>query len=442
MSVINKNIILGVTGGIAAYKSADLCRQLKKAGANVRVVMTRGACEFVQPLTFQALSGEMVSTELLDESAEAGMGHIELAKWADLILIAPASANTIARLAHGLADDLLSTLVLATQAELAVVPAMNQVMWANSVTQRNVETLVKLYGARLQLIGPDSGEQACGDVGAGRMTEPQDILRAIVKADLHLEGHRVVITAGPTREAIDPVRYITNHSSGKMGFALADAFRLAGADVCVIAGPVSLSLHPQIQRIDVESAHQMYDAAMEQAALGFDIFVGSAAVADYAPVQQSSSKLKKNDQNLVIELQENPDIIASVAQGDNASRLIVGFAAETNDVEAYAQGKLERKALDLVIANDVSNQSIGFNSDHNCVTLVRKTGLETLPVDTKVALAQILVERMYSQLKEKDPNNETSLTSKNPKRKNRNADSFAGIRNERIRWRRLASVSG
>ena len=401
MSVINKNIILGVTGGIAAYKSADLCRQLKKAGANVRVVMTRGACEFVQPLTFQALSGEMVSTELLDESAEAGMGHIELAKWADQILIAPTSANTLARLANGLADDLLSTLVLATHAELAIVPAMNQAMWANPVTQRNMISLSQLYGARLQVIGPDAGEQACGDVGPGRMTEPQDIMQALSTAPSDLSGQRVVITAGPTREAIDPVRYITNHSSGKMGFALAEAFRLAGADVCVIAGPVMLSLHPGIQRIDVESAHQMYEAAMEQKESGFDVFVGSAAVADYAPVQQSDKKLKKNDQKLVLELQENPDIIASVAKGDNSSRLIVGFAAETNDVEAYAQGKLERKSLDLVIANDVSNQSIGFNSDHNCVTLVRKTGLESLPADTKVALAGVLVEKIYSQLKEK-----------------------------------------
>ena len=401
MSVINKNIILGVTGGIAAYKSADLCRLLKKAGANVRVVMTRGACEFVQPLTFQALSGEEVSTELLDESAEAGMGHIELAKWADLILIAPASANTLARLSHGLADDLLSTLVLASKAELVLAPAMNQAMWANPVTQNNMLCLSKLYGARLLVVGPDAGEQACGDVGPGRMSEPRDILEALAPTNQKLSGLRVVITAGPTREAIDPVRYITNHSSGKMGFALAEAFRCAGADVCVIAGPVSLTLHSEIQRIDVESARQMYEAAMQQKESGFDIFVGSAAVADYAPVLQSNKKLKKNDQNLVIELQENPDIIASIAKADNSSRLIVGFAAETNDVVSYAKGKLDRKSLDLVIANDVSDQSIGFNSEHNCVTLVRKNGLEPLPADTKVALAKVLVERMHSQLKEK-----------------------------------------
>lgn len=401
MSVINKNIILGVTGGIAAYKSADLCRQLKKAGANVRVVMTRGACEFVRPLTFQALSGEPVSTELLDETAEAGMGHIELAKWADLILIAPASANTLARLASGAADDLLSTLVLATTAQLALVPAMNQAMWANPVTQRNVESLRGSYAERLSIIGPDAGEQACGDVGPGRMSEPQDIVDAITATGLAFSGIRVVITAGPTREAIDPVRYISNHSSGKMGFALADAFRAAGADVCVIAGPVSLSVHPDVERIDVESAQEMYDAAIKQKAKGFDIFIGAAAVADYAPVQAATRKMKKNDQNLVIELQENPDIIASIAKGDNSTSLIVGFAAETNDVVSYAQGKLERKALDLVIANDVSDQSIGFNSDHNRVALVSRSGVEPLPGDTKIALAKVLADRIYKQLKDK-----------------------------------------
>ena len=401
MSVINKNIILGVTGGIAAYKSADLCRQLKKAGANVRVVMTRGACEFVRPLTFQALSGEPVSTELLDETAEAGMGHIELAKWADLILIAPASANTIARLASGAADDLLSTLVLATTAQLALAPAMNQAMWANPITQRNIDSLRESYGERLSIIGPDAGEQACGDVGPGRMTEPLDIVEAISVSESAFSGIRVVVTAGPTREAIDPVRYISNHSSGKMGFAIAEAFRSAGADVCVIAGPVSLSLHSDVERIDVESAQEMYDAAMKQKTQGFDIFIGAAAVADYAPVQAAPKKMKKNDQNLVIELHENPDIIASIAKGDNSSSLIVGFAAETNDVVSYAQGKLERKALDLVVANDVSDQSIGFNSDHNRVALVSRAGVEELPGDTKIALAKVLADRIYKQLKEK-----------------------------------------
>lgn len=401
MSLINKNIILGVTGGIAAYKSADLCRQLKKVGANVRVVMTQGACEFVRPLTFQALSGEPVSTELLDESAEAGMGHIELAKWADLILIAPASANTIARLAHGLADDLLSTLVLATSASLTVAPAMNQAMWANPVTQRNIESLSALYQDRIQFIGPDAGEQACGDVGPGRMSEPMDILASLTESSSDLSGIKVVITAGPTRESIDPVRYITNHSSGKMGFAMAEAFRSAGAQVCLIAGPVALATHPDIQRIDIESAQQMYEAALEQKRLGFDIFIGAAAVADYAPVKQAERKLKKNDRNLIIELQENPDIIASVADGDNSSRLIVGFAAETNDVVTYAKGKLKKKALDLVIANDVSDRSIGFNSENNRVTLVRSSGNEELPLDTKVALAKTLVERIYTQLKDK-----------------------------------------
>ncbi len=403
MSVINKNIILGVTGGIAAYKSADLCRQLKKAGANVRVVMTHGACEFVRPLTFQALSGEPVSTELLDETAEAGMGHIELAKWADLILIAPASANTIARLASGLADDLLSTLVLATSAQLVLAPAMNQAMWANPLTQRNLQSLRACYAERLNIIGPDAGEQACGDVGPGRMSEPMDIVDALSSGS-DFSDIRVVITAGPTREAIDPVRYISNHSSGKMGFALAEAFRSAGADVCLIAGPVSLAVHPDVERIDVESALQMYDAAIQQKKAGFDIFIGAAAVADYAPVQAATKKMKKNDRNLVIELHENPDIIASIAKGDHSSSLVVGFAAETNDVVSYAQGKLERKALDLVIANDVSDQTIGFNSDHNRVALVSRAGVEELPGDTKIALAKVLADRIYKQLKEKRKN--------------------------------------
>lgn len=412
MSLNERNIILGVTGGIAAYKSADLCRQLIKVGANVRAVMTSGACEFVTPLTFQALSGNPVSTKLLDEQAEAGMGHIELAKWADMVLIAPASANTIARMSAGAADDLLMTLVLATEAELVIAPAMNKVMWSNPVTQRNIQAITTLYGQRLRVIGPAAGEQACGDVGLGRMAEPVDIVETLATSDAQLssERFRVVITAGPTREAVDPVRYITNHSSGKMGFAIAEAFRELGADVCIIAGPVSLVAHQDIQRVDVQSAQDMYDAALNEQSKGFDIFVGAAAVADYRPVNTAAQKMKKNDQNLVIELQENPDIIAAIANGDNAQRYIVGFAAETNDVVHYAESKLRRKGLDLVIANDVSDTAIGFNSDDNQVTLVDQQGCEALPKATKKKLSKELAQRIYNKFDQKRQNNETSST--------------------------------
>jgi len=407
MSCNQQNIILGVTGGIAAYKSAELCRLLKKSGADVRVVMTQGACEFIQPLTFQALSGEPVSTRLLDEDAEAGMGHIELAKWADKIIIAPASANTIARVTHGLADDLLSTLVLATEAQLILAPAMNQAMWANPVTQENIRRLTRLYGSRLQLVGPASGEQACGDVGFGRMSEPEEILEAALKPNVTavktISPCRVVITAGPTREAIDPVRYVSNHSSGKMGFALAEAFRQMGARVTLIAGPVSIDCHPEICRVNVESAEQMYQATIEADKAGFDIFVGAAAVADYAPVAPATNKLKKkgDQKDMVIQMKENPDIIASIASKNKPGRTVVGFAAETNDVLAYARGKLERKGLDLVIANDVSEEGIGFNSDSNQVTLVSASGDEALPKDSKAELAKQLAVKIYSKYQQK-----------------------------------------
>ncbi|KZX75270.1 phosphopantothenoylcysteine decarboxylase, partial [Oleiphilus sp. HI0009] len=271
---------------------------------------------FVQPLTFQALSGEPVSTALLDEDAEAGMGHIELAKWADLILIAPASANCIARIANGFADDLLTTLVLATEAQIAIAPAMNQVMWANPITQKNLQNLIESYEQRLQIVGPASGEQACGDVGFGRMMEPSDIVAAISQESTPREcKYRVVITAGPTREAIDPVRYISNHSSGKMGYALAEAFHAVGADVCLISGPVNLSCSSGIERIDVTSAEQMYEQAMRQARTGLDVFIGSAAVADYRPIDVSEQKMKKTGfgDNIQIELTQNPDIIANVS---------------------------------------------------------------------------------------------------------------------------------
>lgn len=401
MSLNNQNILLGVTGGIAAYKSADLCRQLKKLGANVRVVMTAGACEFVRPLTFQALSGEPVSTTLLDEQAEAGMGHIELAKWADCILIAPASANTIARLAHGFSDDLLSTLVLATEAPIILAPAMNQVMWSNAATQSNLERFKSLY-ASSTVLGPCAGEQACGDVGLGRMMEPVDIVKALsVSENGASKGLRVVITAGPTREALDPVRYLTNHSSGKMGYALAESFKAQGADVTLISGPVTLSASAEIKRIDVESAEQMYTASINQLDHGADIFIGAAAVADYKPVEQAANKIKKSGAELTLSLTQNPDIIAAVSNKVGSDCLVVGFAAETNDVLSYAQGKLRKKGLDLIIANDVSDQSIGFNSDENAVSVVSAHGIESLPKQTKQKLSDTLVQIILNEIKKK-----------------------------------------
>lgn len=366
-------ILLGISGGIAAYKSAELTRLLIKAGAEVRVVMTEGAQAFITPLTFQALSGKPVHTQLLDPEAEAGMGHIELAKWADKIVIAPASADLMARLAAGMADDLLTTLCLATEAEVLLAPAMNQAMWRHPATQRNARQLTD-YGYRL--LGPDQGAQACGDVGPGRMLEPEMLSRLILPAETdtvpagHLAGKTVTITAGPTREAVDPVRYISNHSSGKMGFALAEAALNAGAKVNLIAGPVQIQAPDGVNLIPVQSAQQMLEASLsviEQS----DIFIAAAAVADYRPAAAADQKMKKQpgQQDLVLHLVQNPDIVATIAKHEQRP-FTVGFAAETQDVEAYAADKLVRKNLDMIIANDVSRTDIGFNSDQNAVTLL------------------------------------------------------------------------
>jgi phosphopantothenoylcysteine decarboxylase/phosphopantothenate--cysteine ligase len=402
MSLKNRKVLLGITGGIAAYKSAELCRLLVKAGASVRVAMTHSACEFIRPLTFQALSGNPVATQLLDEEAESGMGHIELAKWADIILVAPASANFIAKLRSGLADDILSTLVLASHAKLVIAPAMNQAMWHNPVTQDNLAKLSSLYGARFQTLEPESGEQACGDVGAGRLMEPAQIINCLESTHERVaEGLSVVLTAGPTREAIDPVRYLTNHSSGKMGFALAEAFRLQGANVTLITGPVSLSCHSEITRIDVESAEQMHKAAVAAIALSCDIFVGAAAVADYAPAQIENSKMKKTGGDLSIELKQNPDIIADVAGRLHTKGVVVGFAAETDDVINYARDKLSRKKLDMIIANDVSNKEIGFNSDTNAVTVITASNQEFLDQREKTILAESLANRIIKIFQDK-----------------------------------------
>ncbi len=390
----NKHILLGVTGGIAAYKAAELIRRLQDHGAEVRVVMTPAAQEFITPLTLQALSGNPVHTNLLDPAAEAAMGHIELARWADLVLVAPASANFMARLASGRADDLLTTLCLATDAPIAIAPAMNQAMWRDTNTQQNIAAL---KSKPVAIFGPADGSQACGDIGPGRMLEAEQLaeLAAQQFESQALDGVKVVITAGPTREAIDPVRYISNHSSGKMGFALAEAAVQAGASVILITGPVALTTPERVERIEVENALEMHAAVMD-AIKTCQIFIGAAAVADYRPVEAAAKKIKKSSDNMTIELIPNPDIIADVAACEDKP-LTVGFAAETDNLAEYARAKLEKKKLDLIIANDVSNPSIGFNSDENAVTIYWAAGEKTIPQSTKAKLARQLIEEISNR---------------------------------------------
>ena len=391
----NRHIVLGITGGIAAYKAAELVRRLKERGALVHVVMTDAAREFITPLTLQALSGNPVHSSLLDPEAEAAMGHIELARWADLLLVAPASADFIAKLAHGQADDLLSTLWLACQSKKAIAPAMNQAMWADPATAANMDTL---RARGIAIFGPGAGEQACGDVGLGRMLEPgelADLSESQFESRL-LDGKRVLITAGPTREAIDPVRYISNHSSGKMGYALARAAADAGASVTLISGPVTLATPAGVERVDVESAQAMYDAVLARSAQS-DLFIGCAAVADYRPATAVEQKIKKQADEMTLTLVRNPDIISAVAA--RADRpFTVGFAAETQNVLSYARDKLERKGLDAIIANDVSVAGVAFNSDQNEVTLVTAAGEEALPRMGKQQLADALIAHLAQQL--------------------------------------------
>ena len=394
--LFNRNIIVGVSGGIAAYKSAELVRELRKLGARVKVVMTRGATEFITPLTLQALSGEPVHIDLLNEAAEAGMGHIELARWADALLIAPATADLLARLAAGRADDLLCTIALATPAPIMVAPAMNQHMWSNPSTAANIATLMK---RAVTVIGPAAGEQACGDVGPGRLVEPEHIVAQLAESfsAQSLAGRRVVITAGPTQEALDPVRYLSNHSSGKMGFALARAAAEAGALVTLITGPVVLSTPMNVERIDVVSADDMLEAAQLHGA-GCDIFVGAAAVADYRPATVSGQKIKKSEDRIVFDLMKNPDVIATMAVMEQRPTLVIGFAAETEKMLEHARGKLLKKNLDFVIANDVSRSDIGFNSDLNCVSVIDHTSCTELPLANKSVLAKRLFDMLASRL--------------------------------------------
>ena len=382
---VYKRVLLGVTGGIAVYKSPDLVRRLQDAGSEVRVAMTPGAQAFITPLTFQAVSGNPVHTQLLDEEAEAGMGHIQLARWADLVLIAPASADFIAKLAHGLAGDLLSTLCLATEAPIALAPAMNQAMWSNPAVRDNV-AILKARGH--QFIGPDSGGQACGDVGYGRMSEPAAICAAIKGPGL-LKGLKVLVTAGPTREAIDPVRYIGNRSSGKMGYAVATAASNQGADVFLVSGPVNLNPPQGVEVFHAESAKDMHKTVMENLN-GVDIFISTAAVADYGPIQAAPEKIKKRNDKLNLELTKNPDILAEVAALDSGP-FTVGFAAETEKLRQHALEKLMKKKLDMIAANWVGVPGSGFDSDSNeLLVLTENDSLEIQKCSKSTAAAHLI----------------------------------------------------
>lgn len=397
MQLNNQNILLGITGGIAAYKTPDLVRKLTALGANVRVVMTASAKEFVSPLALQAVSGNPVADDLLDRDAEAAMGHIEFARWADKLLIAPASANFMAKLAHGLADDLLSTLCLATPAAIYIAPAMNQQMWNAPATQAN---LTLLQSRNVQVFGPAQGEQACGDVGPGRMLEPQELANMLAQTNVQrlLDGKRIVITAGPTRENIDPVRYITNHSSGKMGYALANAAHALGANVTLISGPVNLPKPANLELVDVLSAQQMHEAVMASIS-GCDIFIGCAAVADYKPTQKTDQKIKKNDKELTLTFTKNPDILSDVAHLSNPP-FTVGFAAETQKVSEYAKDKLRRKKLNMIAANDVSVPGLGFNSEQNALHVFWPEGEKNLGLADKTELAMqlmLLITQQYNK---------------------------------------------
>ena len=398
--LIGKRIVLGVTGGISAYKAAFLVRLLRKNGANVRVVMTQSATKFVTPLTFQALSAKPVHTELLDLNTETAMGHIELAKWADLILIAPASANFIARYANGFAEDLLSTLCLATDSPVIIAPAMNQQMWRNQATQENLE---RINARGITVVGPTAGVQACGDDGPGRMLEPEEIV--VHTANMFqtniLTGSRLLVTAGPTREAIDPVRFLSNRSSGRMGYAVATAAAEAGADVTLISGPVDLAAIGIEKVIHVTSAEEMQESVMQRIN-NIDIFISAAAVADYRVQKISEQKIKKSDDTYELIMQKNPDILAEVSALYDAP-FTVGFAAETENLELNAQTKLHLKNLDMIAANQV-DKKLGIDCDENALTIFWKTGCEKLPLAPKNKLARSLIKLIALQYNEKNSN--------------------------------------
>ncbi|MBD8108290.1 bifunctional phosphopantothenoylcysteine decarboxylase/phosphopantothenate--cysteine ligase CoaBC [Erwinia persicina] len=401
MGLTGKRIVLGVSGGIAAYKTPELVRRLRDRGADVRVVMTDAAKAFITPLSLQAVSGYPVSDDLLDPAAEAAMGHIELGKWADLIILAPATADLIARVAAGMANDLLTTVCLATPAPVAIVPAMNQQMYRALPTQHNINLLAQ----RGMLIwGPDSGSQACGDIGPGRMLDPLAIVDLAVgwAAPINdLQHLNIMITAGPTREALDPVRFISNHSSGKMGFSLAAAAAKRGAKVTLIAGPVGLTTPSGVDRIDVITALEMEQAVMAQAR-NQHIFIGCAAVADYRAAAVAEEKIKKQGDEITLRMIKNPDIVAGVAAMQQGRPYVVGFAAETQNVEEYAQEKRTRKNLDVICANDVSKTGQGFNSDTNALHLFWQKGDKVLPLCDKSLLGQQLLDEIVSLYDEKN----------------------------------------
>lgn len=405
MGLARKKVLLGVSGGIAAYKTPELVRRLRDRGADVRVMMTHAAKAFITPLSLQAVSGYPVMDDLLDPAAEAAMGHIELAKWADLILLAPASADLIARMTAGMANDLVTTAVLATASPVAIVPAMNQQMYRAAVTQANLATL---QSRGVLIWGPDSGSQACGDVGPGRMLDPLAIVDYAVQWASpvnDLQHLNIMITAGPTREAIDPVRYISNHSSGKMGFAIATAAASRGANVTLVCGPVTLPTPTGVKRVDVTSALDMQAAVMGEINKQH-IFIASAAVADYRAANIADEKIKKqdddNDDNVTLQLIKNPDIVAGVAALPQGRPFVVGFAAETQNVEEYARKKRARKKLDLICANDVSKAGQGFNSDTNALHLFWQEGEKTLPLSDKSLLGQLLIDEIVSRYDEKN----------------------------------------
>ena len=396
----NRRIVLGVAGGIAAYKAADLVRRLRDRDFEVRVVMTAAAREFVAPLTFQAVSSNPVHCDLLDEQAEAGMGHIELARWADLVLVAPATANVIARLAHGFADDLLTTLCLATEAPVVLAPAMNRQMWQAGATRANV---LALLDRGVEMLGPAEGGQACGEIGPGRMLEPTEVAGRIAARFRGgaLDGVGVLVTAGPTREALDPVRFLTNHSSGKMGYAVAGAAVEAGARVSLVSGPTALPAPPGVERIDVTSAGEMYAEVMARAA-GRDVFIAAAAVADYRPAHRAERKIRKGDGPAAIELVRTPDILAAVAAMDGGP-FTVGFAAETESVHAHARDKLERKGLDMIAANRVGLPDRGFASERNALSVLWPGGGRELDLAPKAELARRLIDLVAERYRAERP---------------------------------------
>jgi len=395
-----QNIILGVTGGIAAYKAPELVRRLRERGATVQVVMTDSARQFVTETSLQAVSGQPVRQNLWDKEAEAAMGHIELARWADLVLIAPATAEFMARLAAGAAPDLLTTLCLATKAPIVLAPAMNHVMWANPAVQAN-RALLEDRGVRL--LGPEDGDQACGETGVGRMMQADDIATAIQPvASGSLQGKTVMVTAGPTREAIDPVRYITNRSSGKMAYAMACAARDAGAKVILVTGPVSLDGPSGVEAVNVETAEQMFAATHEHIE-GVDIFIAAAAVSDYRPQARQENKIKKTKSTMQIELVRSPDILASVAKLVDGP-FTVGFAAETEQLREYALGKLQNKSLDMIVANEVGTDC-GFDREDNAVDVYWRGGEQSFPTAAKSELAEDLIRLIADRYDVSETNN-------------------------------------